>query len=259
MKITTKEFMSRLQGKNKTVHFSVDDTLHLLSDLKKLDGESVFHHPVLSFFKKLHERYSLRVSFYVFEEFDGFNLADVSEQHTKEFQDNSDWMRFGFHAVNENRKYSPEETNIAKADFLRVTEKLSRIVGKESITSILRLHNWGGDKTVLSELSNLGIKGLLCRSNLKQSYYLNLGEILKIFFTGKWYDKNLDLLFIKTNIRMEKSKNIPLLLSHIKLNHLELFTHELAINDEVKTKIQETCDYLGKQGYVWSFPEDHFS
>lgn len=117
----------------------------------------------------------------------------------------------------------------------------------------------GGDKTVLSELSNLGIKGLLCRSNLKQSYYLNLGEILKIFFTGKWYDKNLDLLFIKTNIRMEKSKNIPLLLSHIKLNHLELFTHEWAINDEVKTKIQETCDYLGKQGYVWSFPEDHFS
>ena len=60
-------------------------------------------------------------------------------------------------------------------------------------------------------------------------------------------------------VRMEKSKNIPLLLSHIKLNHLELFTHEWAINDEVKTKIQETCDYLGKQGYVWSFPEDHFS
>ncbi len=61
----------------RTVHFSVDDTIWLFENLSRFGYGSIFEQPTLAFFKDLHDRFGLRVSFYCFGSFQGLSLCGL--------------------------------------------------------------------------------------------------------------------------------------------------------------------------------------
>ena len=50
--------------------------------------------------KSLHEKTDGVITLYVFYEDGDFNLSNMSNKYYEEFNENSNWLRFGFHSLN---------------------------------------------------------------------------------------------------------------------------------------------------------------
>ena len=100
---------------NKIINFSIDDCIEIFRDITINNYNSLFESDYFSFFKELHDKYNAKISLYSFVEYKGFNIKNTTDKFKKEFIDNSDWLKIGFHGFNENRRYNDKE-NIKK-DF----------------------------------------------------------------------------------------------------------------------------------------------
>ena len=87
-------------GRPRTAHLSVDDTIWLFKDLNEEEYTSAFEQPILGFFRTLHQKYGIAISFYCFEEQDWMRLSAVTDRYQQELAESSGWLRFGFHARN---------------------------------------------------------------------------------------------------------------------------------------------------------------
>lgn len=116
-------------------HISVDDTISLFKDLTIHENEytSIFENSTLKYFKSLHDKYGAKVSFYVFYSWDdlskgGFSLRDVTDKFAKEFSENADWLKFGFHAMSA-QSYQTTDIELQKEYYDAVINELLRITG----------------------------------------------------------------------------------------------------------------------------------
>ena len=125
----------------KILHFSIDDTIECFKDILKNDYASIFQNSTLSWLKKLHEKYGLVISCFVYYEEKEFNLKMFLDKYRAEFLSNSDWLRFGFHAYNAKSTYVTSDIN---DDYVNTIAELKRIVGSDSIDNVLRIHYYGG-------------------------------------------------------------------------------------------------------------------
>ena len=115
----------------KYIHFSVDDTIELFKDITNNEYSSVFEQPTLALLKQIHDEYGVKVSLYVYygddvEDESAFCLERVPDKYREEFDANSDWIRFGFHAsdcMSHERLDSDEYTTYFKKTY----EELTRI------------------------------------------------------------------------------------------------------------------------------------
>ena len=85
----------------------VDDCIWFLRDLARQRPKHAFDHPFLAGFKKVHEATGLKVQFNLFYRtdffygMDEFTLAGMPDTYKAEFQTNADWIKFGFHSLQE--------------------------------------------------------------------------------------------------------------------------------------------------------------
>lgn len=241
--------------KKKTVHFSVDDTIWLFNDLNSNGYESVFEQPVLKFFQGLHQRYGLTVSFYCFMRQDWFELSNVTDAYRQEFSDNDSWCKFGFHAYDEQRRYAETECNLAADDYAAVMEQLNRIVGG-GLDSWPRIHCYSANIEALSAWQKQGLRGVLCseRSDL-DAYGLDCKHRRQVNTKGVYFDRSMGLDFLATDMRIEETNcMVELLLAKQDQPHLEIFTHEWALDrDNIKEKIEICCSMLESFGYQGGF------
>ena len=241
-----------------TAHFSVDDTIWVFEDLKKQAAKSIFEQHVLSFFYKLHKKYGITVSFYCFEEFSGIHLSEMLSQYKAEFEENSAWLRFGFHAANDYVRYDQMPPQQAGEDYARIIKELYRIVGEQSIDHIPRIHCWSGNRMALYMIQKSGLKGVLCAEKLMRSGYdLNALENLCLQLTGFYQDARTQLLFLKTHMRVENTPNPVEDILRCRKKHIEIFTHEWALSDMEKEKIRALCKSLSNRKVQWLFSADH--
>ena len=96
------------------------------------------------------------MSFYCFESFSGIHLAEIPSQYQAEFEENSAWLRFGFHASDDHIRYDHTTPEKAGEDYGRVVNELCRIVGERSIDHIPRIHCWSGNRATLSAMRERG-------------------------------------------------------------------------------------------------------
>lgn len=89
------------------IHFSVDDVITSFENLTKNESKykSAFDEPFLKYVKLLHDEFGVKTSLYCFYEKDGFSLADCTDKFAADFSSSSDWLKFGFHALNSNYKF----------------------------------------------------------------------------------------------------------------------------------------------------------
>ncbi len=91
----------------KKCFFFIDDVIWCLRDIARQKPKSIFDHHFLKALKKAHDMYGLKVQLNLFYRLDfyygmdEFTLKDMPDTYKKEWEENSDWLRFGFHSLQE--------------------------------------------------------------------------------------------------------------------------------------------------------------
>ena len=242
---------------------SFDDSILIFKDIAEKKPKSIFENETLKWYKELHDKYGVVISCYIFFEEDNFNLSQFPAVYRNEFIENSDWLRFGFHAVNGNVNY---ETGVIESDYIRTVAELERIVGKEAIDNVIRLHMFKGSYEEIKKLrylDNEPIVGLLTSDDNRKSYYLDEGNNSYVYSHDEYYDSDLMLHFFSTDFRTEYVENINLKLKELSKDSynnqrgdLVVFSHEWALSVENKEKIEKVCEYAKSKGYRFEFFED---
>lgn len=214
----------------------------------------------------MHNKYGAKFSMYVFEEYDNFNLKDCTAYFKKEFENNSSWLKFGFHAYNNLENYNNIDTTKIIDEYNEVLKELKRIVGEASITNVVRLEKFVINKANAKALENVenGIAGLLGADTIeRQDYYLNEEENNILFKNDYYYDNENNIFLYNTDFRIENLNyfNIEKELKEDENdNNLIFFTHESFFTNGVKNMIAERlkiikiCEYAIYNGYRFDFP-----
>lgn len=240
---------ANLTQENKLIHYSVDDVFESFVNLSNNDYDSIFEEEHFSFLKKLHDEYGISVSGYVFFENGEYDLTDIPDDYALEFQENSDWLKFGFHSLNMETNYENEDAQKAKADYEKVIGELIRITGgKSAIDRTVRLHYYATSDEALEgfQTAELGIERLLSPEDKRLAY--NLDEEETSYLYQYDYFKENGLEYIKTDVRLENLDNVDDFYNNfIQQNDLNemlvVFTHEpYLIDQEIQKK---TYDLLG--------------
>lgn len=267
----TNELYRHVETNELYMHISVDDTIAIFEDINNNQHtySSIFDNELLGYFKTLHDKYGIVVSFYCFYENNQqtFNLSQMTTKFQSDFQENADWMRFGFHGRNENIKYSEVSAEESYQDYTQLTSALLKITGStECLDNVVRLHYYAGTSENISVMAsaNNGIIGLLSADDDRLSYYLDEEQNSLLRTNDIYIDKNTGMLFTPTDLRMENITNIQRELSKFKTQPFErriypfiVFTHEWILSRRnVKHTLEECILYFFNREYDFAFPED---
>ena len=229
---------------NKIINFSIDDCIEIFRDITINNYNSLFESDYFSFFKELHDKYDAKISLYSFVEYKEFNIKNTTDKFKKEFVNNSDWLKIGFHGFNENSRYNDKE-NIKK-DYKLFIKYVKRFAGNLNIIdNFVRLHYFSGNLENILKIKKIGIKGLLTADDDRDNYYLKNNENIFLNKHNIYKDIKNEIFFIKTNLRIEKIENINETLKTIDINNnIIMFTHEQYLNNKnIRDKIIDIYEY----------------
>lgn len=224
------------------IHCSIDDTLWIFKDITEhKEYVSIFENPILKTMKKLHLKFGGVTCYCFYNAWYNFTLADSTERFTKEFEENANWLKFGFHGYgfdesgNDRTYESVDSTELMLKDYMQITKELCRITSEKNLAQYLRLSSFKGSREGIGRLKKEGIKGFLCAETMeRESYYLDEASKQKLYSDGKYNDRKLGVKFLPTWLRMEKEESIEEKLDYliVKKFPIVVFTHEWAIMDD---------------------------
>lgn len=246
------------------LHVSVDDVIWLFENINHFHYQSIFEQPLLDFFRRMHNQYGIVVSFYCFYEFQGHCLTEMPDVYKDEFSANSDWLRFGFHGYDGDTKYSKCNVQKAHSDYDLVINEILRFTGtRRCIDTVPRIHFFSGSREALSAMSKspCGIRGVLCADDDKVSYYLSDSQNSFLKEKDLFIDSGNSLRFLETNIRVEHIENMEEFLHSsgdffASKERLIAFSHEWALDDENKEKLETLFRWVQEHRYGYGFPMD---
>ena len=235
----------------------------MFEDIKENNYDSIFQNTTLNWYKELHDKYGVVISCYCYYENKNFNLSQFPDKYKDEFENNSDWLRFGFHTINGETDY---QTGDIVGDYVKTVQELERIVGEDSIDNVIRLQRFQGsyeEIKKLTQLSDQPIVGLLTADDNRKNYYLNSVDNSFIYNHDEIYDTDTKLFFFSTDFRTEYVDNIDFKLKELdndcwnnQTGDLVVFSHEWALSMENKNKIEKVCKYAHNRKYSFIFFED---
>ena len=142
--------------------FTVDDNIRFLRELAEDQPESIFEHPYLALYRRLHEKYGLCVQLNLFYECEGFDLSRMPERYREEWRENADWLKLSFHSRLENVKpYESSGYDEVFADCDTVQREILRFAGEESLAKTTTIHYCLATHEGLKALRDCGVRGLL--------------------------------------------------------------------------------------------------
>lgn len=128
----------------KRFNFFIDDHSFLFTDLSKQRPKKAFDHFYLSGLKKIHDLYGLKVTLNSFyhNDHDPFDLKDMPAIWKSEFEDNSDWLKFSFHAYSEfpDRPYAEATAATFGKHWDMVQKEIERFAGPKSFIAPVVIH-----------------------------------------------------------------------------------------------------------------------
>lgn len=254
---------------SKFMHVSLDDFILAFEDITKNESKykSIFDNDTFSYLKDLHDKYGAVISCYSYYENDdaSFNLSKCTNKFAKEFEENSDWLKFGFHTYNGSKNYEKTSSDETKSDYDKALTELLRITGSEKcIDKVVRLQNFAGNKESVQAMMNAenGIEGVLGADDKRRSYDLS-DEDNSYLYRYDYYIDDSGLDFFKTDLRMELIDDIDKELDKVKNGSeyknnndiLIVFTHEWQLpNDGIKEKLEKCCKFANDNEYVFDYP-----
>ena len=128
----------------KRSNFYIDDHSFLFTDLAKDRPASAFDHFYLAGLRNIHRKYGTKFTLNAFYEnaHHGFLLKDMPDIWKSEFIDNSDWLKFSFHARSEfpDRLYAEASGEEIGRDWDQVQNEIVRFAGEESYIAPVVIH-----------------------------------------------------------------------------------------------------------------------
>lgn len=254
----------------KFMHISCDDFLTPFKDLTTNANTytSIFDNAVFGFLKSQHDKYGMVFSAYCFYESTDatFNLSQVPNKFSKEFRDNSHWLKFGFHSRNGNKNYATATAADAKTDYDLIITELIRITGSyKCIDRLPRLQNYAGSLDAVTAMKNTkpAIVGLLTAEDTRTNYYHNADQTNYLLAHDRLYDNNTKLLFFSTDIRLDTDSTPKTTLEtretdsnfSDRMNDLVIFIHDDGlIKSSYWQRVTDCLEYAIENGYRFDFP-----
>ena len=251
--------------------FTVDDNIKFFQQLNDKPVDDIFSHGYLKGWKKLHDKYGLKVQFNVFYKYvDGsFDLSKMTDRYKSQFDKNSDWLKFSFHSEKENVKpYEASDYNQVYGDISKVNAELERIVGKSALADTTTIHYClltDGGKRAVKENGVKGLLGLFGNEEAKRTSYgigyenaerIRKGEIIDI--DGIKY-AGIDVILNLYSAEEIKSK----LKGIIGRDYIKIMTHEqyyykdyFNYQPDYFYKNEQAVKMLIESGYESSFYQD---
>jgi len=254
--------------RNKYMHISIDDTIAVFLDLTTNSAiyTSIFDNAYLNGLKTLHDTYGAIFSMYCYgTNGSGFYLEECTDKFATEFRQNSNWLKFGFHALNGDN-YTNADTKTAQTHYDRVVGELYRICGGfEAIDRFPRIHLWSGNANTVKAWRNCknGIVGLLTADSNITSYSMSADDTAYLQKNSKLYDYATKLTFMSTDMRTENYGPLFELRKRYhdidyssRMDYLIIFTHEWQDTTLTLSKFTECCQFARDYGYVFEFPQN---
>ena len=251
---------------NKKTHFSIDDCL-FWTDL--IDNEntytSIFENSFLSDLKDIHDENGAKFTLNCFCSTTGYDISDVPTKFASEFMNNSDWLKFSFHAEDSSSSYSTDDVAGITASYEKfITAIYSMTSSLDCIDTVVRLAAFTGSLNNVEAIrdEDCGITGLLSADDTRVSYYFDTAQNNFMIKKGKMFDATNQLLIIKSQKRIEYVTSINDFCQQFLTteygnfkNYLEFFTHEYEWNGTIKSKVLSLTNWLASSGYKFGYWE----
>lgn len=252
--------------------FTVDDNIRVFKELTEGNYASVFEHPYLALYERLHRRYGLKVQLNLFYETDGFDLSMMTDRYRAEWSQNSHWLKMSFHSQKENvLPYKNAGYEAVYADCSRVQREVSRFAGNEVLATTTTIHYCQCTQDGVRALSDNGVCGLLglfgTNAEPRTSYSigeheaecLRNGELLSI---GGMYYSAIDLILnlysteeIEEKLHGLLGRNLIKIMIHEQYFYADYGGYQANFADKVEAAVR----MLTESGYCSCFFEKSFS
>lgn len=207
----------------KKTYFYIDDVIWLMRDLTRERPVSLFDNFFMKILKRLHEKYGLKVQLNLFYRTDfyygndEFTLAQMTDTYKKEWEENSDWIRFGFHAKQEfpDYPYINASYEDVMANYTEIKNEVYRFATEKNWGTTVNPHWRPISKEGCRALVDCGVKFICATTGEKKEYSgdpstLPYGHAQRLLNHRK----------PETAIFTRKTKNLAILNSLCGYNHL---------------------------------------
>ncbi|MBR4873557.1 MAG: hypothetical protein IKV00_06950 [Clostridia bacterium] len=142
--------------------YTVDDNVRFLKELNEGRYASLFDHPYLAMYRRLHEAYHLRVQLNLFYRCAGFDLSQMTDRYREEWAQNAHWLKLSFHSKEETaRPYEHAGYDEVAADCAAVHREIRRFAGEASLADSTTIHFCLATEAGIRALYDNGVRGLL--------------------------------------------------------------------------------------------------
>lgn len=249
--------------------FTVDDNIRFLKELNDSDSKSIFEHPYMAMYKRLHEKYGVSVQLNLFYETEGFDLSEMTDKFRPEWKRCTDWLKMSFHSRRENVKpYEHAPYNDVLRDTLLVNTAIERFAGAESLAKTTTIHYClltPGGVEAAEESRIHGLLGLYgTKSSPRTSYQTNDADGDRIRAGEIAYDGGIAYAGIDVVLNMYSTDEIlQRLYALLGRDVIKVMIHEQYFYPDYKRylpdfeeKLDKTFETLTNNGYKSVFFED---
>lgn len=142
--------------------FTVDDNIRVFKELTAGNYDSLFDHPYLAMYRRLHEKHALKVQLNLFYACEGFTLSEMTDRYRREFAENADWLKMSFHSRIENvRPYETSAYDEVFDDCSRVENEIVRFASEGTLAKTTTIHFCLLTKEGIRAMEDRGTYGLL--------------------------------------------------------------------------------------------------
>lgn len=162
----------------KQAYFFIDDVIWPFRDITRERPVSIFDQTLLKMLKEAHDKYGLKVVLYAFYRTDyfygndEFTLAEMTDAYKKEWEENSDWLKIGFHAKQEFPDYP--HVNVDYEDmknlYMRFKNEVLRFAGEKTLSTAFNPHWSPVSKDGVRAVSDCGVKLICVTAGEKREY-----------------------------------------------------------------------------------------
>ena len=253
----------------KSFCFTVDDNIRCLKELTRGNYDSIFEHPYLAVYKRLHKKFALKIQLNLFYEDLEFDLSEMTDRYAKEWKKCSDWLKLSFHSRLENvRPYISSGYDEVYQDCNNVQREICRFASPLSLGKTTTVHYCQATDEGLRALKDCGVKGLLglyiSPEKLMTSYQSTQGE-LELLRKGQTVTSD-GISYASIDIVLNSYNKESILEQLSSLNGRELIKvmiHEQyfypdykAYQPDFEEKITAAFEYLTENGYKSVFLEE---
>lgn len=216
----------------KTFCFTVDDNIRFLKELTEGNYPSVFDHPYLAMYRRLHETYGVCVQLNLFYECENFTLSSMTEAYRAEFSENAHWLKMSFHSRIENvRPYVSSDYDEVFTDVMAVQSEIVRFAGERALAKTTTIHYCLATERGIEAMRDAGTLGLLGLYGTKEkprlSYQTSEEDVERIrggeivYADGVAYG-GIDIVLN----RYTTEENLLLLNAYLTRPHINVMIHE---------------------------------